>query len=141
MADAFAFHAGPLPDDLWSARGCAASAHGAVASFVGVVRDHHHGRTVTGLHYQAHAELGLGVLRRLADALRMVHGEDLRLRVAHATGDLRPGDAAIAIHVAAAHRRAALAACDAAIEAIKRDLPVWKRETYAGGDSRWMEGS
>ncbi len=139
--DHLAFHPGPLPPDLVGCAGLRHPSYGAIASFVGVVRNHHHGRTVTALHYQAHPELGIGVLRRLADQLRADHDSGLVATIVHATGDLVPGDAAIAIHLRAAHRRAALAACDQAIEAIKRDLPVWKRETYADGTTVWMEGS
>jgi molybdopterin synthase catalytic subunit len=113
---------------------------GAIASFIGVVRDHHHARSAIGLHYECHEPLAFGVLRRLAEALRALHGA-LDLIVTHAVGDLAPGDAAIAIYVCAAHRRAELAACAEAIEAIKRDLPVWKREHDADGSAAWMAGS
>jgi molybdopterin synthase catalytic subunit len=140
VPDAFAIHPGALPADVVSAVAQQARDAGAIASFIGVVRDHHHGQAVTGLHYECHQPLAFGVLRRLAEALRAEHGA-LDLIVTHAVGDLVPGDAAIAIHVRSAHRRSALAACAAAIEAIKRDLPVWKREHYADGTHRWMEGS
>lgn len=139
--DHFAIHPGPLPAAVVSADLLRDPACGAIASFIGVVRDHHRGRQVTALHYECREQLALGVLVRLAAALRARHDAGLRLTVVHAAGDLVPGDAAIAIHVRAAHRRGALDACDEAIEAIKRDLPVWKRERYADGGEEWMEGS
>jgi molybdopterin synthase catalytic subunit len=54
---------------------------------------------------------------------------------------MRPGDVALCIHVASAHRRAAFDACRDLIERIKTDLPIWKHEHYDDGTSIWLPGS
>jgi molybdopterin synthase catalytic subunit len=141
MDDRFAIHVGALPAGIVGAAALQGPACGAIASFIGVVRDRHHGRAVTALAYECHEPLAIGVLARLAGELRRRFGADVRLHVTHATGILVPGDAAVAIHAGAQHRRAALDACGEAIEALKRDLPVWKHERYVDGTTAWMEGS
>ena len=114
--------------------------HGALASFIGIVRDHHHGRSVTYIDYACHQALASNVLNDLAAKLRQNHG-DLNLQIIHATGRVEPGQAAVVIHITSAHRDAALKACREAIEALKVDLPVWKYEHYADGSSAWLPGS
>lgn len=133
--------AGPLTAAELVPQALAASCHGAVASFIGVVRNEHHGRTVTHLVYDCHTEMATRVLGELADEVRREHGEDLALAIHHATGRLEIGQAAVAIHVAAAHRGAAFAACRQLIERVKQDLPVWKQEFYADGTVEWLHGS
>lgn len=114
--------------------------HGALGSFVGIVRDHHHGRGVTHIDYQCHAALADNVLIDLVADLRQRFGE-LAVRIRHATGHLVPGQAAVVIHVTSAHRAAALDACRHAIEQLKVDLPVWKHEHYTDGEAAWLPGS
>jgi molybdopterin synthase catalytic subunit len=139
MADELAIHAGALP-----VAALVPPCHrswGGVCSFTGVVRDHHHGRLVRGLHYQVYRPMAVAVLVRLADEARAAAGGAALIRVMHAAGDLVPGDAAVAIHVATAHRDAAFAGCRLLIERLKADLPVWKRETYDDGAVVWLRGS
>ena len=81
------------------------------------------------------------VLRALVAEARSLHGDDVAAIVVHATGDLVPGQVAVAIHTASTHRAAAFAACRHLIERIKEDLPIWKRESYADGTSEWLKGS
>ena len=134
-------HHGPLPPERLAIDSLVVPEHGALASFVGIVRNEHHGRAVTHLHYECQEALARNVLADLAASLRQQFGSELAIRIVHALGTLHPRDAAIVIHIAAPHRRAALEACDEAIEAIKRDLPVWKHEHYADGESAWLPGS
>ena len=114
--------------------------HGALASFIGIVRDHHKGQGVTHIDYECHAPLADNVLADLATSLRDAHG-DLSMRIIHATGRVLPGQAAVVIHITSAHRDAALSACRDAIEALKVDLPVWKHEHYSDGSTAWLPGS
>ncbi len=119
-------------------RACEAAVHsdadGAVVTFVGAVRDHHDGRSVTGLHYEAHPRAG-EFLTRVCDAHR---GPAVRVAAQHRVGDLAIGDAAVVVAVAAAHRREAFAVCAAVIDAIKATVPIWKFETYADGSADWQ---
>ncbi|QEO13708.1 molybdenum cofactor biosynthesis protein MoaE [Agromyces intestinalis] len=113
---------------------------GAVALFIGQVRDHDpevDGRVV-GLDYTAHpdAETMLrGILVRLAEA---ADGDTLEIAVSHRIGNLDVGDDALVVAVASAHRAEAFAACREIVERIKTDLPVWKRQWQHDGASAWV---
>ena len=114
-------------------------AAGAVALFLGTVRDHDHGRGVTALSYSAHptAEAELG---RVAEKIAASH-PILSLAVAHRTGDLRVGDLAVVAAVGAAHRHAAFAACQALIDELKATVPIWKKQFFTESDSEWVDSA
>jgi molybdopterin synthase catalytic subunit len=127
-----------VPDDL--AREVASRADGAVATFAGVVRDHHRGREVDHLEYHAYPEMAREELERIAAGLAEQF-EVSRLGLVHRTGRLAVGEVAVLVVAAAFHRREALACCAAAIEAIKERLPVWKKEFFTGGGKpEWVFG-
>jgi molybdopterin synthase catalytic subunit len=110
---------------------------GALATFVGLVRDHHAGRQVSGLEYSAY-----GPMAEARCAALVSHAESewpVRVALAHRVGALRIGDAAVAVVVASAHRDPAFAACRWLIEAVKAEVPVWKREQYADGTEAWVD--
>jgi len=111
---------------------------GGFVFFEGRVRDHHENRTVTGLHYEAYRELAVKEGRRLVTEIAAKYG--VRAAAIHATGDLVPGDLAVWVGAAAPHREQAFAACRDLMDAIKAQVPIWKRETYADGKSEWVEG-
>jgi molybdopterin synthase catalytic subunit len=114
-------------------------AAGAVAVFIGAVRDHDHGRGVTALSYSAHpsatAELGR-VAEKIAASYPL-----LAIAVLHRTGELKIGDLAVVAAVAAAHRGAAFAACEALIDELKATVPIWKHQVFTGGESEWVNGA
>ncbi|WP_029291176.1 molybdenum cofactor biosynthesis protein MoaE [Cellulomonas sp. HZM] len=109
---------------------------GAVATFVGLVRDHDPSVTgeVVALEYSAHPDAA-EVLRRVADE---VARPTTRVAVSHRTGRLVVGEAAIVAAVAAAHRAEAFDACRELVERVKAELPVWKREVLADGSHVWV---
>ncbi len=115
--------------------------HGAVCSFLGVVRNHARGRAVTGLVYECYRPMAEKMLADLIAEAAKAHDPALSAAVAHGSGAMVPGDVSVAIHVASAHRDAAFAACRQLIERIKQDLPVWKREMYGDGTTAWLKGS
>ena len=98
---------------------------GAVAVFVGVVRDPDEGREVTHLTYEAYPEMAEAELGRIVgEALaREGVGEVL---VHHRTGRVDRGVASVAVAVAAAHRHQALEACTMVIDELKERAPIWK---------------
>lgn len=118
-----------------------APAHGAIASFIGVVRDQTLGHTVVALDYQVYPAMAERVFAALIAEAAAEHDEGLRASIVHGSGPMGPGDAVVAIHVASAHRAAAFAACRQLIERIKEDAPIWKHERYADGEARWIHGS
>lgn len=129
----------PIEPETWL-RAVQASSDGAVASFVGVVRDHHRGRGVDHLEYHAYPEMAREEMQRIADDLRNGHAIG-GLALIHRTGRLAVGDLSVLIAVAAPHRKEALAACATAIEEIKVRLPIWKKEFFNdGSEPEWVFG-
>ena len=112
---------------------------GAVILFEGRVRDHNSGRSVVCLHYDAYREMADEVLRDIASEALRVSGASA-IGVRHRVGSLRPPSVSLVVAVAAAHRRPAYEASTYVIEELKRRLPLWKREEYADGTSRWLGG-
>jgi len=110
--------------------------YGAVATFLGVVRDHDPAVSgiVTHLEYSAHPDAG-SVLARLAADLDEA---DVRIAVTHRTGLLAVGDAAIVAAVASAHRERAFDVVRLLVERVKAELPVWKKELLADGSHTWV---
>jgi molybdopterin synthase catalytic subunit/molybdopterin converting factor small subunit len=111
-------------------------AAGAIATFIGTTREHSRGRTVTRLEYDAYPEMAEAEMARIATALLGRH-EITKIAMAHRTGDVPIGEASVVIAVSAPHRRAALAACQEAIDTLKRTVPVWKKEVFEGGEE-WI---
>ena len=111
---------------------------GAYVLFVGVVRNHSRGKTVTGLEYQAYAPLAVSQMEKIADEVREKWG--LACAILHRTGYVAIGEAAVVVCVAASHRGDAFEACKWAIDTIKTDVPIWKRE-FADDGTYWIEGS
>jgi molybdopterin synthase catalytic subunit len=113
------------------------AAVGAVTTFVGRVRDHDPdaATAVVALEYSAHPDAE-AALRRIAEAAAGSSGA--LVAVSHRVGRLAVGDAAVVIAVAAPHRAEAFEVCRAVIEAIKTDLPVWKRQVESDGTAKWL---
>lgn len=111
---------------------------GAVATFVGQVRDHDPSVAgeVVALDYSAHPDAD-EVLTRLADDAAALDGV-LGVAVSHRVGLLRVGEAAVVAAVATAHRELAFTVCRDLVERVKAELPVWKREVLADGSHVWV---
>lgn len=115
------------------------SADGAVASFIGLVRDHNQGRRVSFLEYEAYEPLAIRALQRIIDEAAAAW-TDTRIGVHHRTGRLELGEASIIIVAASPHRAHAFAACRYTIERVKQIVPIWKHEHFEGG-TIWIEGA
>ena len=111
---------------------------GGLASFEGLVRNHHQGRDVKSLDYEAHPTLaekeGQRILLEAKDRFDITHAI-----ASHRIGELAIGELAIVIHVTASHRAAAFDACRFLIDEIKHRVPIWKREHYTDGTTTWVE--
>jgi molybdopterin synthase catalytic subunit len=114
-------------------------AAGASILFLGVVRDHNDGRRVLYLEYEAYEPMAVRALEAIGARLRERHGADIKCAIEHRVGRLEIGEASVAIAVSAAHRGVAYAASRDAIEILKRDVPIWKKEHFEGGEV-WIEG-
>jgi molybdopterin synthase catalytic subunit len=113
---------------------------GAVLSFVGTVRDNKLGRRVLGIEYEAYAPMATRVLQQIADTM-LERWPLAKVLLVHRYGDLEVGAASVAILVAAAHRAEGFEALRYGIEAIKRDVPIWKKERFEDGSVWVQEGS
>jgi molybdopterin converting factor subunit 1 len=108
---------------------------GGVVTFTGTVRDETRGRRVVRLEYEAYPGMAERKLAEIGDAVAREHGVEVAM--VHRVGVLLPGEAAVVIACAAPHRTAAFRACEACIERLKKDVPIWKREVYEDG-SEWV---
>jgi molybdopterin synthase catalytic subunit/molybdopterin converting factor small subunit len=113
---------------------------GAIATFFGTVRAHSRGRDVIALEYEAYEEMAEDVMTTIADELQARY--DLcKVAMSHRLGRVEVGETSVAIAVSAPHRQDALAACADAIEALKAQVPLWKKELYADGEEWIGRGS
>lgn len=124
--------------DISALRAPMADAHaGAYASFEGWVRDHHDGRAVAGLFYEAYAALAEAEGAKIVEEARQ-RFDIVDLCCVHRIGELAIGDLAVWVGVTAAHRGAAFDACRYVIDEVKSRVPIWKHERYAEGDADWL---
>lgn len=112
-------------------------AAGGFASFEGWVRNHHDGKEVLCLEYEAYTDLAVKEGDRIVgEAMRKF--EILHCSCVHRTGRVEIGQLAVFVCVSAAHRDPAFAACRYVIDELKRRLPIWKKEFYADGETAWI---
>ena len=113
---------------------------GAVATFLGTTRVRSRGRTVLYLEYEAYEGMAEKVMQEIAAVLHARY-ELCRVAIAHRIGRVGIGETSVAIAVSAPHREHALAACKEAIDTLKVDVPLWKKEVYEGGEEWIGRGS
>lgn len=112
---------------------------GAVATFVGLVRNENGGRRVLWLDYEAYEPLAVKSFIRI-DEEAGERWPSIGLAIHHRIGRVEIGDASVVIAAASPHRAEAFAACRYAIERIKQIAPIWKHEHFEGGEI-WIEGA
>ncbi|HEY1483249.1 MAG TPA: molybdenum cofactor biosynthesis protein MoaE [Candidatus Acidoferrum sp.] len=111
---------------------------GAIVTFDGFVRNESHGRTTEYLEYEAYEAMALTKMQEIATDLHdkfAIH----RLAMVHRLGRLEIGETSVFIAVSAPHRAAAFDACRYAIDALKKTVPIWKKEYFADG-AVWADG-
>ena len=109
---------------------------GAVVSFLGTVRNQARGKDVLRLEYHGYEPMALRVLQQIAQEMELKW--PVRASIVHRLGMLEIGEVSVAIVVASPHRAAAFEACRHAIERVKADAPIWKKEHYCDG-AVWIE--
>jgi len=132
-----AFDVGVEIDRLRRHRPGAGAGVGAIASFVGVVRDLNDGDAVASMtleHYPGMTEKALAAIVAQAQQRWVV----LDALVIHRIGTLQPGDPIVLVAVSSAHRGDAFAACEFIMDYLKTDAPFWKKEATPAG-SRWVD--
>ncbi len=113
-------------------------AHGAIAQFLGVVRNHNEGLAATAVDYDVHESLAIQALAELCEEL--CERYPVRLFMQHSKGWVAVGEASVVIAASSAHRKDALAAVSEAIDLLKVRVPIWKREIAPDDSHRWLDG-
>jgi molybdopterin synthase catalytic subunit len=113
---------------------------GAVVVFLGTTRDHHEGREVVRLEYEAYRPMALAVLEQAERHAVERHAVE-SCRIVHRLGVVPPAEASVVVIVAAVHRGPAFDAARRAMDEVKSTAPIWKKEHYAGGGSAWVAGA
>jgi molybdopterin synthase catalytic subunit len=113
---------------------------GAIATFSGTARKYSRGRTVMYLDYEAYEGMAEERMERIARDLKERYDIE-QIAIHHRVGRVELGEPSVVIAVSAAHRADALAACKDAIDVLKADVPLWKKEVYEGGEEWIGRGS
>jgi len=109
---------------------------GGICLFVGTIRNHNKGKTVTHLDFESYEPMAIKEMRRIADKAVEEHGLH-KVAVHHRVGSLAIGDIAVIIAVSSHHRAAAFAGCEQVIDELKEHVPIWKKEFLEDG-SYWV---
>lgn len=111
---------------------------GGVVLFVGLVRDHNQGKQVVRLDYEAYDSMAVRSLSTICD---QIEGgtPGAKLCIIHRVGSLTIGDLAVLVAASAPHRAEAFSACRTAIERLKVEVPIWKKEFFPDG-ADWLRG-
>jgi len=113
-------------------------ANGAVVVMSGTVRNQTDGKPVVSLEYQAYEPMAINVFRQIAKELRQQYPQVNRVVIHHRTGHLKIGEISVLVGVGCPHRGEAFAACQYAIDTLKHNAPIWKKEHWADGSSSWV---
>ncbi|NBD08537.1 molybdenum cofactor biosynthesis protein [Corallococcus silvisoli] len=106
---------------------------GGLVTFSGAVRNQTRGRRVLRLEYEAYAPMAEAKLEEIGEEVAR-SWPGTRLAIVHRVGTLVPGELAVVIAAASAHRKEAFRGCEHAIERLKQDVPIWKKEFFEDGE-------
>ena len=111
---------------------------GAVAVFLGVVRNNNLGHRVLYLEYDVYPEMATRMMRQIADeAMERWPLSDVAMQ--HRSGRLQIGEASLLIAVSSPHRKEAFEACHHLVDRFKEVVPIWKKEVWEDGEV-WIQG-
>jgi molybdopterin synthase catalytic subunit len=115
------------------------TASGALAFFLGKVRnDMVDGKMVTGIEYSAYYEMVEPVIQSIKDELFNKYPDLSQVHIMHSTGLVKCGENSLAVMIASGHRKQSFAALAECVELIKEKLPIWKKELFSDGTTRWI---
>jgi molybdopterin synthase catalytic subunit len=112
--------------------------NGAIVLMSGTVRNQTDGKPVKSLEYQAYEPMALNVFRQIAQSIRDQWPEINRVVIHHRTGHLKIGEISVLVAIGSPHRGEAFAACQYAIDTLKHNAPIWKKEHWQDGSSEWV---
>lgn len=112
--------------------------NGAVVVMSGMVRNQTDGKAVIALEYQAYEPMAVQVFRQIAADIRNNWTNVNRVVIHHRVGRLQIGEISVLVAVGCPHRSEAFEACRYAIDTLKHNAPIWKKEHWADGSSSWV---
>ncbi|HBC43687.1 MAG TPA: molybdopterin synthase [Pseudanabaena sp.] len=112
--------------------------NGAVVLMSGIVRNQTGGRAVDYLDYQAYEAMALQVFQDISDRCRTKFPDITEVVIHHRLGKLKVGEISVLVAVSSPHRAEAFAGCRYAIDTLKADAPIWKKEFWLNGVSSWV---
>lgn len=113
-------------------------ANGAVVVMSGMVRNNTDGRSVVCLEYQAYEPMALRVFEQIATDIKQRWTDVTHVVIHHRTGRLVIGEISVLVAVGCPHRAEAFAACQFAIDSLKDNAPIWKKEWYNDHEFSWV---
>ena len=113
-------------------------ANGAVVVMSGMVRNQTEGKPVVALEYQAYEPMAMQVFSQIAAEIRQKWSIVTRVVIYHRIGRLQVGEISVLVAVGCPHRSEAFEACRYAIDTLKHNAPIWKKEHWADGSSSWV---
>ncbi|WP_317133840.1 molybdenum cofactor biosynthesis protein MoaE [Leptolyngbya sp. PCC 6406] len=112
--------------------------NGAIVVMSGMVRNNTEGRAVESLEYQAYEPMALVIFQQIAAEIRRTWADVTTIVIHHRTGRLTVGEISVLIAIGCPHRSEAFAACQYAIDTLKHNAPIWKKEHWDDGSSSWV---
>ena len=113
-------------------------ANGAIVIMSGTVRNQTDGKPVLSLEYQAYEPMAIAVFHSIARQIRQQWQDVNRVVIHHRIGHLTIGEISVLVAVGCPHRGEAFAACQYAIDTLKHNAPIWKKEHHQDGSSNWV---
>ena len=112
--------------------------YGAVVVMSGTVRNQTDGKPVIYLEYQAYEPMAMVIFRQIADEIKQKWADANKVVIHHRIGKLKIGDISVLVAVGCPHRAEAFEACRYAIDTLKHNAPIWKKEYWSDGSSNWV---
>lgn len=112
---------------------------GAISLFVGTTRNHHDGKPVVKLEYECYVPMAEKTIRKICDEVRTKWPQIFHIAVHHRLGHVPVKQASIIIGISSPHREDSIAATQYAMNTLKAEVPIWKKEIYADGSGDWKE--
>jgi molybdopterin synthase catalytic subunit len=113
-------------------------ANGAIVVMSGTVRQQTDGQQVTYLEYQAYEPMAIAIFKQIATDIRQKWTDTNTIVIHHRVGKLKIGEISVLVAVGCPHRGESFAACRYAIDTLKHNAPIWKKEHFVNGSSNWV---
>ncbi len=137
QADNFAITFAPLSlDEVY--RLADDTANGAIVVMSGMVRNNTDGKAVVALEYQAYEPMAIAVFKQIAAEIRHRWADVTHVVIHHRTGKLTVGEISVLVAIGCPHRTEAFDACQYAIDTLKHNAPIWKKEIWQDGSTSWV---